>query len=131
MRCNCLWIIRLRAATTKLFILGGLAAPIFFPSSEALERLIGWRVKRTKYKFGQALRVAWHDSMRLDGWKYKPTEIGEVGKMMTIGYVVNTTDEALAVTSSIGHLGGVLDALSIPWSCIVNVEELGEEWNRA
>lgn len=87
-------------------------------------------MKRSKLKQGDAVRVSWFDSMALNGWKYTTEGLGEAGKIQTLGYVAHRGIEALAVTSSIGGTGAVLDPVNIPWKAIIKLEKLGSQWDR-
>lgn len=84
-----------------------------------------------KLKEGEAVRVSWYDSIALNGWKYNKEGLGKAGRIQTIGYVAHNSAEAVAITSSIGTQGGMLDPINIPWRAIEKLEKLGEEWNRS
>ena len=83
-----------------------------------------------KLKFREAVRVSWVDSMSFGGWNYEPDQVGGVARIQTLGYVVNSNKDYLTMTTSIGSKGGALDPVSIPWPAIVQVDKLGDNWNR-
>jgi len=64
------------------------------------------------------------------GWQYNTQSLGDVALLQSLGYVVGCTPEALVLTTSIGSRGGMLDPLSIPWKCIVQLDYVGSEWDR-
>lgn len=77
-----------------------------------------------------AVRAYWLDSQVEQGWKYDMDQAGDSAKICSIGYVVNTTPEAVVLTTSIGSKGGALSPLSIPWKAIEKLEKLGKSWDR-
>ena len=76
------------------------------------------------------MRISWYDSQSDHGWKYNINTVGEVAKNMTLGWVVSTNDECIAVTTSIAHIGAALDPISIPWGAIAEIELLDKQWDR-
>lgn len=87
-------------------------------------------MKVRKLPFGKAVRVQWHDSKSLPGWRYNTSHHRAVAKIVTQGYVVQTNNEGITVTTSISTEGVSLDDITIPWGCIQYLELLGREWDR-
>jgi len=77
---------------------------------------------------GKAVRILWEDSALAEGWHTDAK--AQAGKIVTIGWVVDNNGGAIAVSGSINDQWSCIAPLSIPWSCIVRVEEMGDEWNR-
>lgn len=76
---------------------------------------------------GAAVRVFWKDSASKAGWREGP--IADVAKIVTVGFKVHSTKEALCITHSIDDQWSTLAPLSIPWVAIDKVE-IYESWNR-
>lgn len=80
------------------------------------------------FSLGKAVRVLWEDSACADGWQKQV--VAEVGKIVTIGWMVDMSEDALAICGTINDQWSGLSPISIPWRSIVAVEEIGDEWNR-
>ncbi len=86
---------------------------------------------RKRLRLGKAVRVVWVDSITNGGWQYNTLQrIGQLGRITSLGYVVKTTDDALVLSTSIGANEAVLDPVAIPKKCIIDLQVLGEEWDR-
>ncbi len=75
--------------------------------------------------FGEAVSIVWRDSASFPGWRVN-TENLHAGEVVTLGYVMGTTETELIVSTSIGSQGGALDPLVIPWSAVESVKRLPE-----
>jgi len=75
---------------------------------------------------GKAVFILWEDSATIDGWRRDPEP--EVGAISTIGWVVNSNSKAVVVTTSLNDQFATLCPLSIPWNCVVEIEELDKQW---
>jgi hypothetical protein len=84
-------------------------------------------MKAETYLSGQAVRVFWTDSATAPGWRSEP---GGALRIVSLGFVAGCDKEALSITTSMDTDGGMLGPLSIPWECIQQVQEVGEQWNR-
>lgn len=88
-------------------------------------------MKPQEIAHGTAVRIYWYDSSALQGWQYS-TQIGEVGRIVTLGYVVNTKpDVGITLTSSLATDSASIDPLTVPWGCIARLDTLPEEYSRA
>lgn len=76
-------------------------------------------------KLGHAVRVFWYDSASHGGWQYS-TKIGDVGKIVTLGYVLNTKPNCITVSSSIATDNASIDPISIPWGSILKIDRIKE-----
>lgn len=81
------------------------------------------------YTRGDALRVAWVDSTEQSGWMYAEEPPVHIERIVTTGFVVNTSPDGINLTHSLSKLGGVLGLVTIPWACITSIQEL-KDWNR-
>jgi hypothetical protein len=86
-------------------------------------------LKLPKLEHGQAVRFEWHDSAARAGWTYDPHLLRRPGQIVTIGFVVQLTGEALTVTTSMDNKGASLDDFSVPVGCIHKLEELPGDFN--
>ena len=86
-------------------------------------------MKPEKYIRGKALRVFWVDSTQSAGWQYHENPPVHVEEVVTLGFVVNTTNRGLNMTTSISELGGTLSMVSIPWECVIGIQSLNG-WDR-
>lgn len=86
-------------------------------------------MKRMKLPFGRALQVYWHDSTSLPGWRYNTKGIAEVGRVVSIGYVVGSSKDAVALSTSLVHDGSAIDPINIPWTSIKAIAPIGERWD--
>lgn len=77
---------------------------------------------------GKAVFILWEDSAQIDGWRkdFKP----DVGVISTVGWVVDGNSKALVISSSVNDQFHALSPLSIPWSCIIQCDELEQEWQK-
>lgn len=78
---------------------------------------------------GQAVRLEWADSKSALGWAYNPTRKRTPGRIFSIGYVVQTNDECLTITTSMDPRGASIDDFSIPLGCITNLDILPDEFD--
>lgn len=76
-----------------------------------------------RLKFGDAVRVYWLDSAVNEGW-HRATPTKTVGKIVSLGYVVESTPTVLTMSHSIEQTGPFLSTLSIPRAAIVEIERL-------
>ena len=67
--------------------------------------------------------VLWEDSATKSGWHSSDgsTEF-TIGVVLSRGMVVAVDDDQLVLSTSVSDTGMVLDPVSIPWSCIKNIE---------
>lgn len=70
------------------------------------------------------------DSRTLPGWRYDEEEHRAVGKIVTIGFVTQSNNEALAVSCSISSEGASLNDTAIPWGTMHSITLLGKEFDR-
>jgi hypothetical protein len=75
------------------------------------------------YDYGSAVRVFWYDSAAIQGWQYSKN-VGQVGRITSLGYVVSSKPECLTLSTSLDTTGASIDPLSIPWGAIVKCESL-------
>lgn len=85
-------------------------------------------MKPEKFSRGTALRVFWVDSSQTAGWQYDETPV-LIEKIATLGWVVNTSEDGINMTSTLSRHGGALSLVAIPWACITYIQTL-PEWNR-
>lgn len=83
---------------------------------------------KKKFKRGQAVRVCWVDSAANEGWQGR--DAGETGKVVSLGFVTKAEAECLTISTSIAHNGHSHSPITIPWKCILKVQELEEKWSR-
>lgn len=83
-------------------------------------------MKIPKLKLGQAVIIDWADTKSLLGWTYSPEKKRFPGYIRSLGFVVQSNDECLTITSSFGEKGESLDDLSIPNGCITELEVLDD-----
>lgn len=76
---------------------------------------------------GAAVRVFWRDSATKPGWQHGA--LADLAKVVTVGFKVHSTKDALCVASSIDDQWSTHTPLSIPWAAIEKVE-IYEIWNR-
>lgn len=86
-------------------------------------------MKPKMFPKGLALRVFWVDSTQIAGWRYADNLPVHIEKIVTLGWVVNCSDEGISLTTTIASSGSVLSSVMIPWVSVVHVQELNE-WDR-
>lgn len=86
-------------------------------------------MKPEKYRRGQALRVLWVDSTETAGWLYLTNPPVHIEVVVTQGFVVNTSDEGINLTSTLSDNGGILSMVSIPWEAVKDIQDI-EDWGR-
>jgi hypothetical protein len=86
-------------------------------------------MKPQNFSRGDALRVFWVDSTQTAGWQYESEIPVLIEKIATLGWVTDTSDEGLNITTTISRQGGVLSIVTIPWKAITCIQEL-KDWNR-
>ena len=68
---------------------------------------------------GQSVRVVWSDSSYSKGWHYPPYHFGSpLRHIETLGYVVQSDDDVLVVSTSKDQDGGCLCPTFIPWGAV-------------
>lgn len=82
-----------------------------------------------KYDRGTALRVFWVDSAQSSGWRYEENPPVHIEEVVTLGFVANTSDKGISLTTSMSDNGGILSMVMIPWEAITRIQEL-ESWGR-
>ena len=80
-------------------------------------------------KLGQAVTVEWADSKSALGWSYSPKTKRTPGYIRSLGYVVQSNDECLTITTSLDDRGASIDDFSIPVGALRKVEVLPGDWN--
>lgn len=78
---------------------------------------------------GTAVKVYWYDSAAVNGWQYS-AKVGQVGYIVSIGFVVNCKKECITLTTSFSSEGASIDPISIPWGAIHKVLNLGKKASR-
>jgi hypothetical protein len=86
-------------------------------------------MKPKGFQQGTAVKVYWHDSASAQGWQYT-SKVGQVGFIVSIGFVVNCKKDCITITTSFSSDGASIDPLSIPWGAIAKVEDLGKKNSR-
>lgn len=81
-------------------------------------------MQRRAVKFGSAIQVDWQDSRAYSGWSYDPREKVTPAQIKSLGYVVQSNEDSLVITTSLGNAGQSIDKLSIPWRAISEIELL-------
>jgi hypothetical protein len=88
-------------------------------------------MRARKLRYGQAVRVIWEDSSTASGWIYKnPKAIGEPTRVVSMGFVVNSRQDSITLTTSIDAEAGNLSPVTIPWSAVQRVDVLEKKWMR-
>lgn len=82
-----------------------------------------------KYSKGTALRVFWVDSTQSEGWRYEENPPVHIEEVVTLGFVANTSNMGLSLTTTISDAGGILSLVMIPWEAILDIQEL-TDWGR-
>jgi hypothetical protein len=72
------------------------------------------------------VRIDWADSKSALGWTYDPKIQRTPGKIFSIGFVVQTNEECITITTSMDHNGASIDDFSIPLGCCLKLAVLGE-----
>lgn len=76
-----------------------------------------------------AVKILWEDSSHGTGWQY-PDRQGDYDvptlthKIATIGFVVQESEEAVVISNCLASEGAILNALTIPWGCILQLSLL-------
>lgn len=86
-------------------------------------------MKPERYSRGKALRVFWVDSAESSGWNYDENPPVHVEEVVTLGFVVNTSEKGLGLSTSLSQLGGTLSRVYIPWQAITGIQSLSG-WDR-
>jgi hypothetical protein len=86
-------------------------------------------MKPQMYPRGKALRVFWVDSTQSGGWRYGENHSVVIENIATLGWITETDEDGLSMTSTLSRHGGVLTVVSIPWQAVVDIQEL-PEWDR-
>lgn len=73
--------------------------------------------------------MLWHDSATRGGWQYDPTKMGGIGKLVSLGFLLDSNPTYLTITTSISGEGAAIDPISIPWGAVVHCESLPEEFS--
>jgi hypothetical protein len=81
-------------------------------------------LKIPKLNTGEVVYIEWLDIKSALGWAYNPTYKRIPARLHSIGYVVQRNNECLTITTSMDYRGASLDDLSIPISCIKELEIL-------
>lgn len=69
-------------------------------------------------KTGEAVTIDWVDSKSALGWSYDPRRKRTPGYLKSMGYVVQSNDECVTITTSMDERGASIDDFSIPVGCI-------------
>lgn len=83
-------------------------------------------MRRQRVARGTAVKIVWVDSVSVGGWQYNLDHVGRIAPITTFGLVVNTKDDCITLTTSMGERGGALDPVSIPWGAINELEIVEE-----
>jgi hypothetical protein len=84
----------------------------------------------TQYPLGRAVRVLWHDSAFMMGWRKMQGLTPDPVPIISLGYVVCQSNDALSLSTSISEEHDCITPISIPWGCIEKVSELGDNYDR-
>lgn len=87
-------------------------------------------MKKQTIAVGKAVTLDWLDSKARQGWSYDRGHPREPGYIRSLGYVISSGDDALAISTSIDGNGASMDDLAIPWGCIDRLEVLPGDWAR-
>lgn len=89
-------------------------------------------MKAQTFKFGTAVRVQWVDSAMRRGWS-RPDSDGPYApqRIVSQGFVVESNDKGLTITSSIDDENSVIGPMIMPWGCIENLQVLPQEFHHA
>jgi hypothetical protein len=79
-------------------------------------------MKIPKLELGQIIRLEWADSKSALGWTYSPESKRTPGRIFSIGYVVQSNEDCVTITTSMDIRGASLDDFSIPVGCITKLE---------
>jgi hypothetical protein len=79
-------------------------------------------MERVPVAIGAPVILIWQDSASVHGWK--PTVRGEVATINTVGFVVGNNEAGLTVSTSRDDSDSCYCPLTIPWPCIVTLEEV-------
>jgi len=85
-------------------------------------------MKIPKLQLGTAIILDWTDSKSAMGWSYDPKRKRTPGYIRSIGYVVQSNDECVTITTSMDDRGASIDDFSIPVGCIKKLDIL-EDFN--
>jgi hypothetical protein len=81
-------------------------------------------LKIPELKLGQVVAILWADSKSALGWQYDPKKKRTPGYIASIGYVVQSNDECVTITTSMDSRGASIDDFSIPCGCVQKLEVL-------
>jgi hypothetical protein len=81
-------------------------------------------MKIPKLQMGTAIILDWADSKSAMGWSYDPKRKRTPGYIRSIGYVVQSNDECVTITTSMDSRGSSIDDFSIPCGCIKKLDVL-------
>jgi hypothetical protein len=71
-------------------------------------------LKIPKLNTGNVVQIEWVDSKSAMGWTYNPRMKRTPGYIHSIGYVVQSNDECVTITTSLDDRGASIDDFSIP-----------------
>jgi len=71
------------------------------------------------------VRFTWVDSNYSKGWYGPEHRTASIPSITTIGYVTYSDKDILEVASTVGEEGAKLNALSVPWSSVTGVKQIG------
>ncbi len=75
---------------------------------------------------GQVVQLSWVDSKSALGWTYNPRTKRTPGYINSIGYVVQSNDECVTITTSLDDRGASIDDFSVPVGCIKELNVLDD-----
>lgn len=78
---------------------------------------------------GRAVYIQWEDSATVDGWRSSPQV--DYGTITSVGFVVETDEKGLVLSTSLNDQFTCICPLSIPWSCVVKCIELEPQWGKS
>lgn len=87
-------------------------------------------MKPQSFKFGAAIRCSWVDSAMRRGWFHPPSEgTLKPQRIVSQGFVVDTNDDAIVLSTSVDDTAAVIGPLIIPWVAITSLNILPEEFH--
>lgn len=72
----------------------------------------------------KAVKIVWEDSAHVDGWKHGEMVHADVGTITSIGFVIETSPAAVAISSSLSDQNACICPLSIPWRSMKECVEI-------
>lgn len=70
------------------------------------------------------MQINWVDSKSALGWAYNPRQKRTPGYISSLGYIVQSNDECVTITTSMDDRGASIDDFSIPVGCIQELDVL-------